>query len=119
MGSITKKISTAATRPELSNSKYSSYISDLILEWEPKFADDVRITLHLDQWSGIGVPKNSETIISEDKKQIDIHYQLGGVPNAKKGGMKSYDEPDKVIGSLSRLFEQVHNSIKENPNTTI
>ena len=106
MASITKDISRAAKRPVLNDAEYSAYITQLILEWEPRFADDVNIILHLDQWSGIGEPKRSDTIISEDKNRIDIHYEIGGVPNPKNGGMKSYDAPDKVINSLTKLFEQ-------------
>lgn len=114
MASITKKISTTAKSPVLSGAEYSGYITKLILEWESKLPDDIKIIVHLDQWSGVGEPKYSDLKKSDDKKQFDIYYQIGGVPDQKRSGMKSFDAPDKAITSLTRLFKEIQNIIEEN-----
>jgi hypothetical protein len=100
MGKIKVEHHTSAIKPELTKAEYRSVITDLVLEYEPKFDDDVIVTLHLSQASVSSLSPGVPATISDDGKVIHCYYQIYGYLNSKKNKIERYDTPSDVYEAI-------------------
>lgn len=113
MGKIERIHETAAKNPELQKVEYSGLITKFMLAQEPKFQEDIVITLRLSQSTGIGTSSHTPTEISTDQKNITVYYQLMGEYDKKKNKMKSYTHPLEVIEQLTYMFDKLPGHIDQ------